>query len=279
MGGDASESDGGDVLAGIDVEAGTWHAELMGVVAGALGAVCGDEFGGLTAEEFIVAAKELMTLATRWTSMMVCAVRKESELIKFVAYFGVVCEYAYASLLTWPFQHILHGLGDPLAGKLRLRRQGLKCLEKKRRGCTNKTAASIGLLSELEMHRIGGGGAAGGAGYTRAKKFKCLGWRRISRGGAAGGGAGHYQAEKHECLGWRRIGRGGAACGAGYTRAEKLKRLGGRRISRGGASSSKKEGKNTSEGSLLATEDLPTVGVLSSKYSSHGTYLRYGTRT
>ena len=52
MGGDASESDGGDVLAGIDVEAGTWHTELMGVVAGALGAVCGEEFGCLTAEEF-----------------------------------------------------------------------------------------------------------------------------------------------------------------------------------------------------------------------------------
>jgi hypothetical protein len=45
----------------------------------------------------------------------------------------------------------LHGLGDPLAGKLRLRlcRQGLKRLDKKRRGRTNKTAATIGLLSEL----------------------------------------------------------------------------------------------------------------------------------
>jgi len=47
--------------------------------------------------------------------------------------------------------HILHVLGDPLAGKLRLRlcRQGLKRLDQKRRGRTNKTAATIGLLSEL----------------------------------------------------------------------------------------------------------------------------------
>ena len=80
---------------------------------------------------------------------------EENELIKFVAYFGVVCEYAYATVHTWlhgiQHAHILHGLGDPLAGKLRLRlcRQGLKRLDKKRRGRTNKTAATIGLLSEL----------------------------------------------------------------------------------------------------------------------------------
>ena len=64
-----------------------------------------------------------------------------------MAYFGVACEYAYASVHTWPFQHILCGLGDPLAGKLRLRRrrQGLKRLDKKQRGRTNKTAATVGL--------------------------------------------------------------------------------------------------------------------------------------
>ena len=37
MAGFASGSDGGDVLAGIDLEAGTWHAEHMGVVVGAHG--------------------------------------------------------------------------------------------------------------------------------------------------------------------------------------------------------------------------------------------------
>ena len=81
--------------------------------------------------------------------------REDNELIKFVAYFGVVCEYAFSTVHTWlhgiQHAHILHGLGDPLAGKLRLRlcRQGLKLLDKKRRGRTNKTAATVGLLSEL----------------------------------------------------------------------------------------------------------------------------------
>ena len=64
-------------------------------------------------------------------------------------------EFAYATGHTWlhgiQHAHILHGLGDRLAGKLRLRlcRQGLKRLDQKRRGRTIKTAATIGLPSEL----------------------------------------------------------------------------------------------------------------------------------
>ena len=89
LGGDASGSDGGDVLAGIDVEAGTWHAEHMGVFAGALGAVCGEEFGGLTAEEFISFVKELMALAAlvvqhgdRWTNKVVCAAWDNTNVVQ-----------------------------------------------------------------------------------------------------------------------------------------------------------------------------------------------------
>jgi len=82
-----------------------------------------------------------------WAKKMACTARNEHEFIKFVAYVGVVCVYMHATVHTWPFQHILHGLGDPLAGKLRLRwrRQGLKRLDKKQRGRTNKTAATVGL--------------------------------------------------------------------------------------------------------------------------------------
>ena len=45
----------------------------------------------------------------------------ENELIRFVAYFGVVCEYANSTLHCWlhgiRHAHVVHGLGDPLADK------------------------------------------------------------------------------------------------------------------------------------------------------------------
>ena len=84
----------------------------------------------------------------------------KNELIRFVAYFGVVCEYANSTLHCWlhgiRHAHVVHGLGDPLADKLRLRmcRQGLKRLDKRRRGRTNKLAATVALLLELI---VGGG--------------------------------------------------------------------------------------------------------------------------
>jgi hypothetical protein len=48
-------------------------------------------------------------------------------------------------------RQIAHGFGDPLANKLRLRmsRQGLKRLDKRRRGRTNKLTATIALVLEL----------------------------------------------------------------------------------------------------------------------------------
>jgi hypothetical protein len=79
----------------------------------------------------------------------------ENELIRFYSYFGVVCEYAYSTVHGWlhgiQHAHILHGLGDPLAGKLRLRlvRKGLKRLEQRRRGPTRKLAATAELLHEV----------------------------------------------------------------------------------------------------------------------------------
>jgi hypothetical protein len=87
---------------------------------------------------------------------------------------------------------------------------------------------------EAVGNRLGVSGAAkrlrepGGSMRLTASRH---GGRRIGRGGAAIG-AGQTRAEKHECIGWRRIGRGGVACGAGHTRAEKHTCLGPRMASR-----------------------------------------------
>ena len=129
--------------------------------------------------------------------------REENELIKFVAYFGVVCEYAYSTIHTWlhgiQHAHILHGLGDPLAGKLRLRlcRQGLKRLDKKRRGRTNKTAATVGLLSEL----VNGSGMD----YTKwddtvLAAAALFGFYKLRRSGEFLRKEGESQANKDTCV-------------------------------------------------------------------------------
>jgi hypothetical protein len=82
----------------------------------------------------------------------------ENELIKFVAHFGVVCQYAYSTVHGWlhgiQHAHILNGLGDPLDGKLRLRmvRKGHKRWDRRRRGPTRKLAVTIGLILEFIMH-------------------------------------------------------------------------------------------------------------------------------
>jgi len=129
--------------------------------------------------------------------------REENELIKFMAYFGVVCEYAYSTVHTWlhgiQHAHILHGLGDPLAGKLRLRlcRQGLKRLDKRRRGRTNKTAATVGLLSEL----VNGGGMD----YTKwddtvLAAAALFGFYKLRRSGEFLRKEGESQANKDTCV-------------------------------------------------------------------------------
>ena len=82
----------------------------------------------------------------------------ESELISFYAYFGVVCKYAHSTVHTWlhgiQHAHIMHGFGDPLNGKLRLRlvRKGFKRLDRRRRGSTNKLAATAELLLDVIAH-------------------------------------------------------------------------------------------------------------------------------
>ena len=82
----------------------------------------------------------------------------EGELIKFVAYFGVVCEYAHQTVHGWlhgiQHTHIVNGLGDPLAGKLRLRlvRKGLRRLDRRRRGPTRKLAVTVSILLEFIMN-------------------------------------------------------------------------------------------------------------------------------
>jgi len=95
IGGDASGSEAhkGDVLAAIDHEAGTWHAEHMDVFAGALGRVCGDEAPeGMTAVDFIIFIKELTALAClvvqhghRWTNKIVCAAWDNMNVVQALA--------------------------------------------------------------------------------------------------------------------------------------------------------------------------------------------------
>jgi hypothetical protein len=87
-----------------------------------------------------------------------CSFEDEGELIKFVAHFGVVCEYAHSTVHGWLYGvqhgHIRHGWGDPLANKPRLRlvRKGLKRLDRRRRGPTRKLAVTVGLILEVLMH-------------------------------------------------------------------------------------------------------------------------------
>jgi hypothetical protein len=79
----------------------------------------------------------------------------EGELIKFVAYFGVANRYAFSTVDGWlhgiQHAHVVQGMGDPLVNKLRLKlvRKGLKRLDKKLRGPTNKLAATAELLLEV----------------------------------------------------------------------------------------------------------------------------------
>ena len=87
-----------------------------------------------------------------------CSLEDEGELIKSVAHFGVVCEYAHSAVHGWlhgvQHEHIRHGWGDPLANKPRLRlvRKGLKRLDRRRRGPTRKLAVTVGLILEVPMH-------------------------------------------------------------------------------------------------------------------------------
>ena len=81
IGGDVSGSDGGGIVATTNHEVRAWHAEHMGVFAGALGRVCGsEETNDMTAADFPIFVEKLMALAAlvvqhghRWTNRTVCA--------------------------------------------------------------------------------------------------------------------------------------------------------------------------------------------------------------
>jgi hypothetical protein len=86
----------------------------------------------------------------------------ENGLIQFVAvaYFGGLCQYASSTAKEFLHGikqiHIVHGLGNPLASKLRLRmsRKVSNRLVKRWRGRARKLAVTIALVLEL----ITGGG-------------------------------------------------------------------------------------------------------------------------
>jgi hypothetical protein len=75
IGGDASGSGAqmGDVVAAIDYDAETWHAEHMNLYAGALGRACGNStHEDMRAEEFIIFVKE----GHLWTNRIASRTRR-----------------------------------------------------------------------------------------------------------------------------------------------------------------------------------------------------------
>ena len=92
--GDASGSEtlGGSIVAAVDLDALTWHAEHMDTYAGSTGWVCGATgTDGLTAKDFIDYVKELVALAAlvmqhghRWTNKIVCAVWDNKSVVRAI---------------------------------------------------------------------------------------------------------------------------------------------------------------------------------------------------